>query len=123
MENLYFRFTTDIDKDLDNGYSIHATGLEENIRPLESNEIIIDGFICEKLNGHCAFSLDDRIEDYDIETLDELIEDLREGFHYNDTYSTDYFGKNWVIVKGEFVDNCPEGEVIIITEVIHKEYE
>ena len=122
MKNLYIRFTTNIEKDLENGCSVHFTGETENDRAAKTNEIIVDGEICEKINGHCAFDLEDFIEEYSIETIEELIEEIRDGFGFNEVYCTDAFGKDWVIVEGRYVENCPEGDVIIITDVKHKEY-
>ena len=123
MQDLYLRFTSDIDKDLDNGSSVHFTGLDEGDRGIKENEIVIDGQICEKIDGHCVFDLENLIEDESIESIEELVAFIKEeGFYETEAYNTGNFESNWVIVKGKYIGECPEGCTITIQEIIYEAY-
>lgn len=117
----YLRYSEEIERDLERGYSFHYTGMdksfsEEDIESatgisfadLEYNEEA--GQYVQPLAGLCAFELD-------AETVEEAIEEAKE-FHFNEVYNSNAMNF-YHIIAGEYADDCPEGVCITNVSVVY----
>ena len=117
----FLRYTENIEADIDRGYSYHLTGLEVNHYSVDqaaeyagcdAEDIeVVNGCYSQKLDGLCAFELD-------VDNLDDAIKAAKNFSFSNSSYSSEE--NNWVIVKGVSIGRgCPEGETIVVQEVLY----
>ena len=117
----YIRYSEEIEKDVERGYSFHYTGMdksfsEEDIESatglafdeLEYNEEAKQ--YVQPLAGLCAFELE-------AETVEEAIEEAKE-FRFNEVYNSESMNF-FHILTGDYADDCPEGVCITNVSVVY----
>jgi hypothetical protein len=114
----YIRYSEDICSDIERGFSRHYTGYdkrfsEEEMEGICNGELEFDegiGQWVQKLPGLCAFELDAITEC-------EAIEEAKQ-HHYSEVYNSNN-NISYHILRGDYVDDCPEGDVIDNVELIY----
>lgn len=120
---LYLRYTKNLEKDIDKGCSYHYTGMSK--REIETASEVAEALNIDEneieyneeaaqwvmpLPGLCAFEMDS-------DNLEDAIEEAKV-FDRGGIYNSESM-PFWHIVEGVWIDDCPEGEVIIVTKVLH----
>ena len=120
----YIRYSDNIKKDIRKGYSMHYTDFDKKdfktakelaeALDIEDPETVIfnkdSKTWVQKLPGLCAFELE-------ADNLEDAIEEAKQ-FEYNSVYNSEDM-PFWHILEGEYIDDCPEGEVIEVINLLY----
>ena len=116
----FLRYTETPNADVERGYSYHWGDFSEKEATIEEaaaaygcevDDIeVVNGVYNVSLAGLCAFALE-------AGDLEDAIEEAQS--HY---FSDDYNANgsiSYVIIKGSYIGECPEGDLIIAKEIVH----